>query len=63
MSAFVHEALPGRVVFGAGAVARVADEVAALGLERVLVVAGGSSKIVGERIADDLGDRCAGRLG
>ena len=63
MRAFVHEALPGRVVFGAGAVARVADEVAALGLERVLVVAGGSSKIVGERIADDLGDRCAGRLG
>ena len=62
MEAFVHEALPGRVVFGVGAVGQVADEVAALGLGRVLVVAGGSSKAVGDRIADDLGDRCAGRL-
>jgi maleylacetate reductase len=59
---FTHEALPGRVVFGAGAVGRVADEVTALGLERALVVAGGSAKVVGERVADDLGPRFAGHL-
>jgi maleylacetate reductase len=59
---FVHEALPGRVVFGEGAAARVTHEVAALGLARVLVVAGGSSKAVGDAIADDLGPRCAGRF-
>jgi maleylacetate reductase len=59
---FVHEALPGRVVFGEGAVAQVASEVAALDLARVLVVAGGSSKVVGDAIADELGARAAGRL-
>jgi maleylacetate reductase len=59
---FVHEALPGRVVFGVGSVARVADEVAALGLERVLLVVDEASKAVGDRIADDLGGRYAGRL-
>jgi maleylacetate reductase len=60
---FVHDALPGRVVFGVGAVDRVADEVARLGLRRVLVVASGSAKAVGDRIAAALGDRHAGDLG
>jgi maleylacetate reductase len=59
---FVHEALPGRVVFGVGTVALVADEVAALGLERVLLVVDEASKAVGDGIADDLGERYAGRL-
>ncbi len=62
MKPFVHEALPGRVVFGVGSVARVADEVAALGLERVLLVVDEASKAVGDAIADDLGGRYAGRL-
>ena len=62
MKPFVHEALPGRVVFGVGSVGRVADEVAALGLERVLLVVDEASKAVGDRIADDLGERYAGRL-
>jgi hypothetical protein len=31
MLEFVHDALPGRVVFGAGSLERVADEVAPLG--------------------------------
>jgi alcohol dehydrogenase class IV len=56
---FVHEALPGRVVFGVGAVDRVAGEVADLGLEQVLVIAAGSSKPVGELVADQLGARFA----
>ena len=62
MKPFVHEALPGRVVFGVGSVERVGDEVAALGLERVLLVVDEASKAVGDRIADDLGERYAGRL-
>jgi maleylacetate reductase len=57
---FVHDALPGRVVFGVGTVERVADEVAALGIERALVIAAGSSKATGDRIADRLGDRYGG---
>jgi maleylacetate reductase len=59
---FVHEALPGRVVFGVGSVGQLADEVAALGLERVLLVVDEASKVVGDRVADDLGERFAGRL-
>jgi maleylacetate reductase len=59
---FVHEALPGRVVFGVGSVERVGDEVATLGLERVLLVVDEASRAVGDRIADDLGERYVGRL-
>jgi maleylacetate reductase len=59
---FVHEALPGRVVFGVGSVGQVADEVAALGAARVLLVVDEASKAVGDRMADDLGERYAGRL-
>jgi maleylacetate reductase len=58
--AFVHDALPGRVVFGVGSVDRVADEVAGLGVERALVIAAGSSKPAGDRLADRLGDRYGG---
>jgi maleylacetate reductase len=62
MKPFVHEALPGRIVFGVGSVGRVADEVVALGAARVLLVVDEASKAVGDRIADDLGERYAGRL-
>jgi maleylacetate reductase len=57
---YVHDALPGRVVFGVGTVERVAGEVAALGIERALVIAGGSSKPTGDRLADRLGERYGG---
>lgn len=60
MTPWTHDALPGRVVFGVGAVDGVADEVAALGLDRVMVIAGGSSKATGVRLADQLGERCGG---
>jgi maleylacetate reductase len=63
VTSFVHEALPGRVVFGAGAVDRVADEVAGLDAERALVIAGGSGKAAGQRIDDALGDHLAGTFG
>lgn len=62
MKAFVHEALPGRVVFGSDAVMRVADEVTALGASRVLLIADGGAKLVADVLADRLGSRLAARL-
>ena len=41
--AFTLGPTPGRVVFGTGSVDRIADEVATLGLRRIMVVAAGSS--------------------
>ncbi len=57
---FVHDALPGRVVFAAGALARVADEVARLGVQRVLLIAGASQAPAAAVVERDLGDRLAG---
>jgi maleylacetate reductase len=52
----VYDALPGRVLFGAGAVDRLADEVDRLGAGRVLLVAGRSRAA---HAAERLGDRVA----
>jgi maleylacetate reductase len=52
----VYDALPGRVLFGAGAVDRLADEVDRLGARRVLLVAGRSRAA---HAAERLGDRVA----
>ena len=38
MQEFTYDALPGRVVFGAGALNRIPEEVERLGSRRVLVV-------------------------
>ncbi|MGQ0618081.1 MAG: maleylacetate reductase [Acidimicrobiia bacterium] len=62
MRPFVHDALPGRVIFGAGAVDRVAEEADRLGATRAFIVAGGSSSAVGDRIAAQFGDGVAGRF-
>src|SRR5262252_3944757 len=60
-ASFIHDALSQRVVFGAGHLARVADEAARLGVARALVIATpGSGARLGARVADLLGDRCAG---
>jgi maleylacetate reductase len=58
-----YEALPGRVVFGAGAVAEVAAEVERLGGQRVLVFDGLLDAALVERIERDLGERHAGTIG
>jgi maleylacetate reductase len=63
MRSFVHETPPRRVVFGAGAVERVADEVDGLGLRRILVIAGGSAAEAGARVSSLLGERAAGPFG
>jgi len=58
---FVHDAPPQRVVFAPGAVERVGEEAAHLGLERALTVATpGSGARLGSRIAKLLGDKSAG---
>ncbi|MBY3552675.1 maleylacetate reductase [Modestobacter lapidis] len=59
---FVHD-MPGpRVVFGAGSLHRVAAEAAALGGERVLLVAGSHSADARDVLAADLGARLVGGL-
>ena len=60
MSPFIYNALPARVIFGHGTIAQVADELRLLGSKRALVLA--SSPQIGDakRLADSLGDLCAG---
>ena len=61
MAAFIHDAMPQRVVFAQGAVERTADEVARLGLSRALVIATpGSGARLGARVRDILGRRATG---
>ena len=61
MPRFTYEPLGGRVVFGAGAIDRVAGEVRRLGAARALLVASPSSVRVADRIAADLGDALVAR--
>jgi maleylacetate reductase len=62
MRAFTHTALPMRVVFGPGSLAQLPEEVAALGLTRVLVLCSPEQEATGRRVAGALGDRAAGVL-
>jgi len=62
MMAFTYDALPGRVVFGKGAVGRLPSEVAGLGIERLLIISDAQAKTVGDSIVGALGYRCAGRF-
>jgi maleylacetate reductase len=59
---FTYEALPMRVRFGAGALAALPDEVAALGLTRVLVLCSPEQEATGQQVAEALGERSAGVL-
>jgi maleylacetate reductase len=59
---FTYEALPMRVVFGAGSLAQLPDEVAALGLTRVLVLCSPEQEDTGRAVAAALGERAAGVL-
>lgn len=58
-----YEALPGRVVFGAGALAEVTPEVARLGGERALLVDGLFDAALIDRLERQLGERHVGTLG
>jgi maleylacetate reductase len=59
---FTYQALPMRVVFGAGVLGKLPDEVAALGLSRVLVLCSPEQEETGRRVAAALGERAAGVL-
>lgn len=60
MRSFTYNAQPGRVVFGAGALARLGAEIAALGAQRALVLSTPEQRASAERVAAMLGDRAAG---
>jgi maleylacetate reductase len=60
MLEFVHDALPGRVVFGPGSLARLPDEVTRLGAERALLVSTPGHRQLAEDAAERLGARAAG---
>jgi len=60
--AFTYQALPMRVVFGVGVLARLPEEVAALGLHRVLVLCSPEQEETGRQVAAALGERSAGVL-
>ena len=59
-SRFVYEALPARVIFGAGSLAQIGEEVTRLGARKALVLTTLEQHALGERVAALLGDRAAG---
>jgi maleylacetate reductase len=59
MTSFTRDEPARRIVFSAGSLERIGDEIDRLGLRRVLVVTGGSASDVGQRVADLLGPRGA----
>ena len=60
--AFTYQALPMRVVFGAGAVKSLPGEIEHLGLERALVLCSPEQESTGQMVAAALGARSAGVL-
>ena len=60
MKAFVYNAHPARVVFGAGALAHLGREIESMGAQRALVLSTPEQRASAERVADLLGARAAG---
>lgn len=60
MERFVYTGQPSRVVFGSGSFASLGEEVARLGLRRVLVLSTPEQRASAERVAADLGGLAAG---
>jgi alcohol dehydrogenase class IV len=60
MKSFVYTSAPSRVVFGSGAVSDVADEVAALGCRRALVLSTPEQSEAAHRLSESLGLLSAG---
>ncbi len=60
MHDFVYNALPGRVVFRAGAVAGIGDEIERLDSHRAMITTSRSNRATAEGVAAELGDRCVG---
>ena len=60
MKPFVYNGQPGRVVFGAGSLSQLGQEIEKLGARRALVLSTPEQRASAERIADMLGPRAAG---
>ena len=60
MLSFTFQGLPSRVIMGASTLDRLADEVALLGCEKVLVLSTPGHRSLAEDAAGRLGDRAAG---
>ncbi|HEV8419924.1 MAG TPA: maleylacetate reductase [Actinomycetota bacterium] len=60
MRSFTFDALPGRVVFGVGSLARLPEEVEHLGKQQVMVMADPTTKEIADEAAESLGARFAG---
>src|SRR5438105_701629 len=60
---FVHQWQASRVVFGAGSLARLGDELKALGYGRALVLSTPEQADLAVRVASSLGERAAGVFG
>src|SRR5688572_30293400 len=60
MRAFTYTALPVRVVFGAGALAKLGEEIERLGARRALVLSTPEQRASAEDIAQRIGARAAG---
>lgn len=58
----MHNATPARIVFGAGRSTDLRAEVTRLGARRALVVTTPGRAPLGDRLAELIGDRCAGML-
>ncbi|GII64866.1 maleylacetate reductase [Sphaerisporangium krabiense] len=58
--AFTYEALPMRVVFGAGSVARLPEEAERIGARRLLVLSTPEQRGLADRVAGLLGERAVG---
>jgi alcohol dehydrogenase class IV len=60
VKAFVYNGLPARVVFGAGTLARLPEELERLGAKRALVLSTPEQKDSSREVAKALGARCVG---
>jgi maleylacetate reductase len=60
MRSFVYNGQPGRVVFGAGSLAKLGAEIEALGAKRALVLSTPEQRASAERVAAMLGAKAAG---
>ncbi|MHC8287180.1 maleylacetate reductase [Pseudomonas sp. XS1P51] len=60
MNAFIYQGTPTRVIFGAGKLASLSDEIQRLGARRALILTTPEQQELGEQVARLLGDRSAG---
>jgi maleylacetate reductase len=61
MKSFSYDSLPGRIVFGAGSIGRVGDEVRALGSKHVFLIVDHQAAPIADLVAVQLGGVLAGR--